>query len=418
MSDMSDLLIVNARVAAAEQLIARGWLAAEQGRIHAIGSGNPPHHLEQAARILDAGGMTVLPGFVDVHVHGAVGYDTMDGDADGLREMARFYATHGVTAFLPTTWTAPTEPTLAALEAVAEAHGTVAGGARILGAHMEGPYLCQERAGAQDPATIRTADPAEARAFLDTEIVRLITLAPEIPANRWLIEECVARGITVSAGHTAATYEQMAAAAGLGVRHTTHLYNAMSGLHHRAPGAVGAALTIPQLRCELIADTIHVHPAAMAVAYQAKGVHGIVLISDAVRVTGLWEVSGESFDLDGRIVRVTDGGARLPDGTLAGSVLTLDVAIRNLSAATGQPVEALWPAASLNAAEAAGVASQTGSLSIGKHADLVVLDAHGQVAVTVVGGAVVYQNPEIAPQIITCEARRPDTQPNDEVHET
>jgi N-acetylglucosamine-6-phosphate deacetylase len=248
--------------------------------------------------------------------------------------------------------------------------------------------------------------------------VRLITLAPEIPANRWLIEECVARGVTVSAGHTAATYEQMAAAAALGVRHTTHLYNAMSGLHHRAPGAVGAALTIPQLRCELIADTIHVHPAAMAVAYQAKGVHGIVLISDAVRVTGLWGVNGESFDLGGRTVRVTDGGARLPDGTLAGSVLTLDVAIRNLSAATGQPVEALWPAASLNAAEAAGVASQTGSLSIGKHADLVVLDAHGQVAVTVVDGAVVYQNPEIAPQIITCEARRPDTEPTDEVHET
>jgi N-acetylglucosamine-6-phosphate deacetylase len=236
----------------------------------------------------------------------------------------------------------------------------------------------------------------------------------------------------------------MAAAAALGVRHTTHLYNAMSGLHHRAPGAVGAALTIPQLRCELIADTIHVHPAAMAVAYQAQGVHGIVLISDAVRVTGLWGVSGdlranaatqsrtaselaggnhsdpalESFDLGGRTVRVTDGGARLPDGTLAGSVLTLDVAIRNLSVATGQPVEALWPAASLNAAEAAGVASQTGSLSIGKLADLVVLDAHGQVAVTVVGGAVVYQNPEIAPQIITCEARRPDTKPTDEVHET
>jgi N-acetylglucosamine-6-phosphate deacetylase len=125
-----------------------------------------------------------------------------------------------------------------------------------------------------------------------------------------------------------------------------------------------------------------------------------------------------SFDLSGRTVRVTDDGARLPDGTLAGSVLTLDVAIRNLSAATGQPVEALWPAASLNAAEAAGVASQTGSLSIGKNADLVLLDAHGQVAATVVGGAVVYQDPEIAPQIKACEARRPNTEPTDEVHET
>lgn len=384
---MTDLVITARRVVAADGVHTPGWLATEGQRIAAYGSGEPPAALAAAERVDDPTG-TLLPGFVDVHVHGGIGNDTMDGDAEGLADLARHLATRGVTAFCATTWAASHDATLAALEAITAAMAATTGGARLLGAHLEGPYLSPDRAGVQDPSALRPIDRREAAALLDSGVVRLLTLAPELADADWLVRACRDRGVTASAGHTDATYEQMAAAAHAGVTHVTHTFNAMRPLHHREPGAVGAALDLDELRCEVIADGVHVHAAALRLLLAAKGRRGIVLISDAVRAAGLPD--GSEVDLAGQRLVRRGHVLRTAEGRLAGSVLSLDAALRGLCDAAGAAVADLWPTASLNAAEAAGAAADTGSIAVGKSADLVLLDADRRVAATVVRGAVAY----------------------------
>lgn len=365
-----------------------GWLETSGAQISGLGAGPPPTAVA-GVQTVDGRGLTLLPGFIDVHTHGALGFEVMDADVDGLAAMAGFLVRHGVTSFLPTTWTAARDRTLAALESVAAAmrRPRPPGTARILGAHMEGPYLNPVRAGAQDPAHMAPPEPGELERFLDLGIVRLMTIAPELPANAAVLDELTRRGITASAGHTDATYEQMIAAVDRGVRHATHTYNAMRPLHHRDPGTVGACLTLDALRCELIADGHHVEPAAMDVLFRARGRDAVVLVSDAVRPTGLPE---GTHQLDDRTVEVRDGTVRLPDGGLAGSVLTLDRALRNLAAATGQDPAELWPTASANAARSIGVDDRKGRLDAGMDADLVLLDGEATVQAVVVEGEPAY----------------------------
>jgi N-acetylglucosamine-6-phosphate deacetylase len=363
--------------------LATGWLQTRGATIAGVGTGPPPS--APGAATVDGHGLTLLPGFVDVHTHGALGFEVMDADAGGLARMAGFLARHGVTSFLPTTWTGARDRTLAALESIAEAmrRPRPPGTARILGAHMEGPYLNPVRAGAQDPAQMAPPEPGELERFLDVGIVRLMTIAPELPANAAVLDELRRRGITASAGHTDATYEQMVAAVDRGVRHATHTYNAMRPLHHRDPGTVGACLTIEALRCELIADGHHVAPAAMDALFRARGRDAVVLVSDAVRPTGLPD---GDYPLDDRTVQLREGAVRLPDGGLAGSVLTLDRALRNLAAATGRDPAALWPTASANAAASIGAGDRKGRLEAGMDADLVLLDGDATVQAVIVEG--------------------------------
>ena len=196
MSDaMATLLVTGARVLTPGGEWPRGWIAVEGRRIVAMGQGRPPEPRQQPT-VLDAGGLIVLPGFVDLHAHGAVGVDVMDADPDGLRQMARFYARHGVTAWLPTTMTASARDLERALEAVGEVLGPVDRGATVLGAHLEGPYLSKARRGAQDPSLIRVAPRDEATRLLDSGIVRLLAVAPEVQGNRWLVAEAAERGAT------------------------------------------------------------------------------------------------------------------------------------------------------------------------------------------------------------------------------
>ncbi|MCI0554168.1 MAG: amidohydrolase family protein, partial [Anaerolineae bacterium] len=234
---------------------------------------------------------------------------------------------------------------------------------------------------------IRRAEKEEALEFLETGVVRLLALAPEFDENLWLIEECVRRGITVSAAHTTANYEQMQKAAECGITHLTHSYNAMQGLGHRELGTIGAGMTLPQIHCELIADNIHVHPAAQKILVKAKGTSGVILVTDAIRATGLQD--GE-YMLDERSIHIQNGAVRLPDGTLAGSVLTMERALQNICSASGRSLEEMWMTSSLNAARAIGVSSHKGSLEIGKDADLVLLDESFNVKLTVVKGAIVF----------------------------
>jgi N-acetylglucosamine-6-phosphate deacetylase len=381
-----DILIINADLVTPSHVISKGWLLIREGKIAALGAGEQPS-LEGAAT-LDAGGRTLLPGFIDVHVHGGAGCEAMDAEPDGLRKMAAYYAQHGVTSFLATTWTDSHDRIARALEAIAELIGPQPDGATLLGAHVEGPYLNPDRCGAQSTTHIRRAAPDETLPLLDIGGIRLLALAPEYPENHWLIRECVRRGITVSAAHTAANYEQMQAAVQMGVRQTTHTFNAMTGLHHREPGTVGAALTLPELSCELIADTIHVHPAVMQILYAAKGRDGVILITDAIRGAGMPD---GDYPIDDRVVHIMNGTARLSDGTLAGSTLTMDRALYNLMQATSKPLAELWPTSSLNAARAIGVSARKGSLEIGKDADLVLVDDEINIQMTIAEGRVVFQ---------------------------
>jgi N-acetylglucosamine-6-phosphate deacetylase len=381
------LLVSGARVLTPGGEWPRGWITVEGRKIAAMGQGEPPPRVTAGADVLAADGLVAMPGFIDLHAHGAVGADVMDADPDGLRRMARFFAGHGVTAWLAATMTATGQDTERALEAVRAVTGPVEGGATLLGAYLEGPYLNPARAGAQDPELIRPADRAEAARLLDHGVVRVLVVAPEVEENRWLVAEAAARGLTVSAGHTDATYDQALQAVEDGVRHVTHAFNAMRPLGHREPGMLGAALVVPELRCELVADTVHVHPAAMRLLVAAKGTGGVVLVSDAMRATGLPD---GAYTVGDRPAFSMDGAIRLGDGTLAGSVLTLDRALHNLQAATGRPLAELWPAASRNAAQAIGVDDAKGTLEPGRDADLVLLDPALRVVVTVAEGAVVH----------------------------
>ena len=382
------LLIHNARLFTPNNAGLLGWLLVENGLVRALGFGNTPDFSQNASlQLIDAQGDNLLPGFIDLHVHGAMGHEAMDASSSGLEEMARFYATHGVTSFLATTWTASRPSIMKALQLVEEMQGQFQGGATLLGAHLEGPYLNPTRCGAQDVNFIRRAEKEEALEFLETGVIRLLALAPEYDENLWLIEECVRRGITVSAAHTAANYEQMQKAVKHGITHLTHSYNAMQGLGHRELGTIGAAMTLPQINCELIADNIHVHPAAQRILVEVKGTSGVILITDAIRAAGLPD--GE-YMLDERSVHIQNGAVRLPDGTLAGSVLTMERALQNLCSATGRSLEEMWVTSSLNAARAIGVSSHKGSLEIGRDADLVLLDESFNVRLTFVKGEIVF----------------------------
>lgn len=375
-------LIAGGRVVATDGVHAPGWVLIEGSMIADIGRGTPPRIAD--AERLDAADRYVMPGLVDIHVHGGGGHELMEAEPDGVAGLARFLASHGVTSFAPTTYTAEHEPTMKALRRIADAMGPIEGGATNLGAHMEGPYLNVDRKGAHQPDLIRPADRAEVEDYLSLGILRQMAIAPEIEANGWLIDELVAHGITVAAGHTDATGQQMHAAADRGVKSVTHVFNGMRGMHHREPGAAGAALAIDQLWCELIADGVHVSPDVMRLVWHAKGRDRVILVTDTNKATGM-RVEDISMRF-GRRIHIEGGVVRLEDGTISGSVTTLEQGFANFLRATGASIAEAWPVVSLNPARAVGAADRKGSLEVGKDADIVLLSDEGEVAITLVEG--------------------------------
>lgn len=338
---------------------------------------------------IDARGLFVAPGLIDVHVHGGDGHDTMDATPEALHSMARFFARHGVTAYYPTTMTAPPDAIRAAVENVRRCPQP-ADGAQHLGVHVEGPYLSPKHPGAQPVAALRDPDPVEYGGWLASGIVRLITAAPERPGARELIEAGLAAGVEFALGHTDATYEQVIEAASQGVRQATHTFNAMVGLHHREPGTVGGVLTDDRIYAQVIADGVHVHPAAVKVLARAKGPRRTLLITDAMRAAGLPD---GQYDLGGQPITVRGGVARTPGGALAGSTATLDAVLRNMMAFAGLTLAAALPMATSAPAEAMGLAGRKGVLAPGADADVILLDAVGHVRLTMVAGRVVYRAP-------------------------
>lgn len=380
---MTNITLTNATLITPTQVWTRGWLHCISGKIAALGTGAAP----TSDTLIDLEEQMVLPGFIDVHVHGANGADVMDATPDALFTLSSFKVQHGVTGFLPTTLTDSHERLIAALQNIRDVGDDVPG-ARILGAHLEGPYLNRARAGAQNPQHIRPPLLGETRDLLDMGVIRLLSLAPDIEGTDDLLRSCVQRGITVSAAHTDATHAQMIAAIDAGLTHATHTGNAMRGIHHREIGTLGAVLSDERVRCEMIADFQHLAPEALRLFAKIVGIHRVILITDAMRAAGMPD---GTYTLGDYAVHVAQGRAALADGTLAGSVLTMDQALRNFVQATGTPLAQAWRATSLNAAQSIHMGHRTGSIDIGKDADLVVLDAALRVRMTIVGGAIVYQ---------------------------
>jgi N-acetylglucosamine-6-phosphate deacetylase len=261
---------------------------------------------------------------------------------------------------------------------------------RIIGFHVEGPFINIKLKGAQNGEFVRLGTTAEVDRIMAEGRpgdVWHFTIAPDIPGHLDVIRHMAARGAVVSAGHTEATYDQMAAAAEAGIRHATHLYNAMRGLHHREPGTVGAALTLPNMTVELIADGFHIHPASLKVAVAARGADQVVLVSDAMRATGLPD---GQYSLGVLPVWVKDGQCRLADGTIASSVLTMNKAVKNMVELVGVSLPTAVAMASLNVARLYGLPK--GAIAPGLDADLVLLDADLNVLESIVGGETVYKH--------------------------
>ncbi|MFC4454379.1 N-acetylglucosamine-6-phosphate deacetylase [Deinococcus sonorensis] len=330
----------------------------------------------------------LLPGFIDTHVHGGGGGDTMDGP-EGVRTLARLHARHGTTTLLPTTMTAPWPEVLAALRGVEQVMqaGGVPGGADVPGAHLEGPFISPQRLGAQPPHTL---DPTPERLaeVLALDVVRAVTLAPELPSALEAARAFVEAGVRVGLGHTAGRYEDAwevldAVQQWDGRSSATHTYNAMGGLQGREPGPLGAVLSHPAPFLELILDTFHLHPGAVRLALQAAP-ERVILISDAMRAAGLGD--GDS-ELGGQPVTVRDQRATLPNGTLAGSVLTLDLALRH-AASMGLPLHQVSRLLSAQPARSLGLTDR-GRLEPGLRADVVVLNSALEVQQVYVGGQLV-----------------------------
>ena len=350
----------------------RGVLTHANGRITAIHGTLVDDTTARASEL-----PLLLPGFIDLHVHGGGGHDTMGGGS-AARHIARLHARHGTTALLATTMTAPLAEIETALRALAPlCHSRPVGSARVLGVHLEGPYINPGRLGAQ-PDFAATATLADVLALHALAPLRLITLAPELPGHIALIVALRAQGFVVQIGHSAGSYEDGVAALAAGATGFTHLFNAMTGLHHRQPGMVGVALAHAQ-RAEIIPDLLHVHPGAIHVALRA--IPGLYCVTDSTAAAGMPD---GDYKLGRHTVTKCLGGVRLADGTLAGSTLTMDQALRNL-VGLGLPLAEASRRTATIAAVHLGLADR-GVLTPGAWADVVVLNSSLQLQRVIVEG--------------------------------
>jgi len=382
------LALVHARVITPEAEIADGTVVIAEGHIVQADERPPPDGVPTR----DVRGFIVAPGFVDLHVHGGGGFSLVDGDAAQLRGYAHWAAGRGVTGFLVTLVPDTRQRMLDVIASAVAGFDSVFDGARPLGINLEGPFLNPLRCGALKSDVLRPADVDELREYLLAArgLLRLMTIAPELPGADSLLAEALGAGVVVALGHSDATYEEARRAFSHGVGHVTHCFNAMRPFHHRDPGCVGAALSSADVTCELIADGVHVHTAAMEMLLRLKGVEKTVLVSDGIALAG---VDDGTFELQAERVEVKGGVARREDGTLAGSTAPLDEMVRN--AAAWLPVSApeAIRMATLNPASVIGLAGRKGKVAPGYDADLVVLSASLQVEMTFVGGKLVYERP-------------------------
>jgi N-acetylglucosamine-6-phosphate deacetylase len=371
------------------EIILNGAVVVQGSRIVDVGPVSSTRRPADA-ELIDLGNATLAPGFVDVHIHGSGGDTAMSG-ANAIQRISRFLARHGVSSWLPTlTWGATFDESLDIIRAVADGCRSVVDGAEAAGIHLEGPFLSPRRPGAIRPESFRIPSLADVDMLLEAGggFVRLMTLAPELPGGRAVVERLVSRGVTASIGHSDASVGEAREAIASGVTHATHAFNAMRGLHHRDPGVVGAIMDSDRVTAELIADGIHVETTAMRVLVRTKGADRVAVITDAIAAAGMGD--GE-FSFDGRPIAVRDGKALLADGTIAGSVSCLDDNVRRLVDECAIPVSSAIAMATRVPARSVGLDNRKGHLSGGYDADLVALDYQRNVRFTMARGRIAYR---------------------------
>ncbi len=337
----------------------------------------------------DLTGCVIVPGFVDIHIHACVGADTCDADPEGIAKMCAHLITKGVTSFCPTTMTVSHDDISKALSVVKGCMEQPPKGAAIAGVNMEGPYISIHNKGAQSGKYIRELDIDEFEKMFDAcgGIVKIVDVAPECGGAEGFIKKA-SKLCTVSIAHTKADYECAKHAFDLGITHATHLYNAMPGLTHRAPGVVGAVFDDERVRAEIICDGFHIHPAVLRITFQMLGKDRAVIVSDSMRAAG--QPDGVS-ELGGQTVYVKDGQARLEDGTIAGSTTNIHQEVKNLIG-YGVPFLNVIQAATLNPAKEIHEDERIGSIKVGKYADLVALDSNLNIKLVVARGKILVDN--------------------------
>lgn len=383
------LTIRGGQVVTPQRTFCPGTLVVEGKQIQAVAAGDLS---AERGEVIDAAGCYVVPGFVDIHLHGGRGSDAMDATPEALEAVARYHVRGGTTSFLATTASAPTEEIVAALESVRQTMARGTGGAEIVGVHVEGPYFSTKWYGCHLESAIRVPERVEVDTLLSyADIIRHMTLAPELPGALDLIARLKVNGITASAGHSAATYEEVMKAVEAGLSHTTHMYCAMSTTvkegPFRIPGLVETVLLRDELTTELIADGFHVPPPLMQVVVKAKGTDRVALTTDAMRGAGMPDGLYAFGPQHGTKAIVRDGIAVMPDNTgFASSTVRMDVLVRNAVRLIGLSLQDAVKMATLVPARIIGVADRKGSLEAGKDADIVLLTKDLQVASVIVGG--------------------------------
>lgn len=386
---MKELLLKNAKIVLEDRVIEGDILTAD-GIIRDIiekGSSVKPEALE-VENSIDLDGKYVVPGFIDVHIHGSNGADAMDGTAEALKTISSYVATKGTTKFLATTLTSSKEELINVLKIAAELQNKEIDGATIFGVHMEGPYFDIEYKGAQNEKYMKPATEKEIKEYLDVKpgLVKLMSLSPHTEESIRTVKFLRENGVIVSVGHSAAKFNDVMKAIEAGLSHSTHTFNGMRGINHREPGVAGAALISDKVNAEVIFDKVHIHPEIVRLMLKAKGTDKVVCITDAMAATGLPNGDYKLGELD---VYVKDGQARLKSNdSLAGSVLTLDKAFRNVIE-LGYPIYEAVKVTSTNAAKEFGL--NAGVIEIGKEADFAILDNSYNVDMTIVNGNIKYQ---------------------------
>ncbi len=376
MSAPAQRLVLDRATLVLPDRLAVGHVTVAGGKIERVGQGP---FTGVGGCVYELPGLFVAPGLIDLQVNGGGGHDLGQGDPASVHGVAQWCVRNGTTGFLPTAITAPLPRVRRALAAVGQADHPA-----VLGLHMEGPFIAVAQAGAHDPAHVLPASAARLAQIVagHEHMVRMVTLAPELPGAEELISAVRNMDAVASLGHSDATYDEANESLNRGVKAFTHLFNAMRGFHHREPGAAGAALD-SDAYVGLVCDGVHVHPATVRLVARTKGFDRICLVSDAMAAAGL---ADGSYTLGGYPVSVRAGAARLADGTLAGSTLTMREAMRNFIRYTGCSLVEAVRCATLNPAQLLGLQERKGTLEEGKDADLFVFDEQFHVHSTIVGG--------------------------------
>ncbi len=389
---MNSCVIHNAEVVTPQRILHRGAVCVERGKILAVSESEPKLF---CGELIDAQGMYVAPGFIDLHVHGGNGADFMDGTSEAFETIVRFYASHGVTALQATTTAAPLEDLARVLETARRwMEGTHLSGAQVLGVHLEGPFLSVGQRGCHLRQNIRPPLASDVDRLMRYEdVITEMTLAPELPGCLALIRRLCKQGIVASAGHSQAREEDMRLAIEAGLTHTTHIYSAMSTVVRdgpwRIPGLLETALAYDELTTEMIADGRHLPSTLMRLVLKCKGLDRVCLVSDAMRGAGMPE--GNTFIVGGQEVIIENGVAMLADHTsFASSITPIEAMVRNVIDLLGLSIEQAVPLVSRNPARILGIDSRKGTIEPGKDADLVVFDDDLQVKMTLVAGRVIY----------------------------